>query len=179
MTSRARSGANASATAVASYLDAHLALRRGEFDLDVALRAQAGRVVAILGPNGSGKTSALLALAGLLPLDGGSVRVDGVTWADVAAGVNLEVSERHTGLVLADPLLFPHLTAEANVAFGPRSRAPAPTRSAAPAHVTPPKGVAAPSQPPRAPPAPDAPAPPRRRVKHLATGARRRRSPQP
>ena len=104
------------------YLDARLALRRRGFDLDVALQAEAGEVLAILGPNGSGKTTTLLALAGLLPLDGGFVRVDGATWADAAAGRTREVSERHTGLVLADHLLFPHLTAVGNVAFGPRSR---------------------------------------------------------
>jgi len=118
-------------TAPGPYLDARLALRRGGFDLDVGLQAEAGEVVAILGPNGSGKTTTLLALAGLLPLDDGFVRVDGVTWADAAAGQILEVRERHTGIVLADHLLFPHLTAAGNVAFGPRSRGASRAESAA------------------------------------------------
>lgn len=101
-------------------LDAHVRVSRGAVELDLPLRAGDGEVVAVLGPNGAGKTTALHALAGLLPLAAGHVRVDGETWS--GDGTHLDPSLRRVGLLAADHLLFPHLTARANVAFGPRSR---------------------------------------------------------
>ena len=103
-----------------AHLDAHLVAARGPFTLEVALRAKRGQVLALLGPNGSGKTTALHALAGLIPLQDGWIRVDGQPWAQGRR--QRDASTRHTGLVVADHLLFPHLTALANVAFGPRAR---------------------------------------------------------
>jgi len=87
-------------------------------DLDVA----AGEVVALLGPNGAGKSTALRALAGLLRLDGGSIRVGEVVWADAATQQHHPPPARRVGMVFQDYLLFPHLTALDNVAFGLRSR---------------------------------------------------------
>jgi molybdate transport system ATP-binding protein len=101
-------------------LDAHVVTHRGDFAVDVALHAEAGSVIALLGPNGSGKTTTLDAISGLLPLEAGHVRVAGTTWAD--AQTVLPPQQRRTGLVAATHLLFPHLTALENVAFGPRSR---------------------------------------------------------
>ena len=101
-------------------LDALIRMTRGSLDLDVTLRAPDGGVVAVLGPNGAGKTTALHALAGLVRLGSGHVRVDGTTWADGTR--HLDPSLRGVGMLAADHLLFPHLTARANVAFGPRSR---------------------------------------------------------
>ncbi|WP_205859453.1 ABC transporter ATP-binding protein [Phycicoccus flavus] len=101
-------------------LDARLRAHRGGFTVDLPLAAQDGEVVAVLGPNGAGKTTALHALAGLVPLEAGHVRVDGETWA--GDGRHLGPERRAVGLLAADHLLFPHLTARANVAFGPRSR---------------------------------------------------------
>ncbi|GAA1164599.1 ABC transporter ATP-binding protein [Ornithinimicrobium humiphilum] len=102
-----------------TVLDAHLVVALGSFDLDLELRRPAG-VTGILGPNGSGKTTALKALAGLLPLDRGHVRVAGGTWA--AERTALPPEQRSVGLVLAEPMLFPHLSLLDNVAYGPRAR---------------------------------------------------------
>jgi molybdate transport system ATP-binding protein len=97
-------------------LDAHLVVRRAGFTLDIALAVAAGEVVALLGPNGAGKTTALRALAGLTGLDDGHVTLDG-------ARLDREPPEhRRIGVVFQDYLLFPHLTALDNVAFGPRCR---------------------------------------------------------
>ena len=101
-------------------LDAHLRVSRGGLDLDLPVRAGDGEVVAVLGPNGAGKTTALHALAGLVHLEAGHVQVDDDTWA--GDGIHLDPSLRTVGLLAADHLLFPHLSARANVAFGPRSR---------------------------------------------------------
>ncbi len=103
-------------------LDARVVAHRGGFAVDAPLAAGDGSVVAVLGPNGAGKTTLLHALAGLLRLEGGHVRVDGVVWADADAGRHLAPAERAVGMLAADHLLFPHLSARANVAFGPRSR---------------------------------------------------------
>lgn len=101
-------------------LDAHLRLVRGQLDLDVALTAESGEVIGILGPNGGGKTTSVLALAGVLPLTAGHIRVRGQTWGDDR--IALRPEERAVGLMLADHLLFPNLRALDNVAYGPRSR---------------------------------------------------------
>ncbi|MFH9982295.1 ABC transporter ATP-binding protein [Streptomyces sp. NPDC017179] len=97
-------------------LDARLVVDRGAFRLDVALTAAPGDVVALLGPNGAGKTTALRALAGLVPLTGGHLRLDGATLDRTPP------ESRPVGVVFQDYLLFPHLSALDNVAFGPRCR---------------------------------------------------------
>ncbi|MFF8630748.1 ABC transporter ATP-binding protein [Streptomyces werraensis] len=97
-------------------LDSRLVVEHGSFRLDVTLSAAPGDVVALLGPNGAGKTTALRALAGLAPLTDGHLRLDG---ADLA---RTPPESRPVGVVFQDYLLFPHLTALDNVAFGPRCR---------------------------------------------------------
>ncbi|MFJ8792261.1 ABC transporter ATP-binding protein [Streptomyces sp. NPDC102462] len=97
-------------------LDARLVVDRGSFRLDITLRAAPGDVVALLGPNGAGKTTALRALAGLAPLTGGHLRLDGTALDRTAP------ESRPVGVVFQDYLLFPHLSALDNVAFGPRCR---------------------------------------------------------
>ncbi|MFD7059829.1 ABC transporter ATP-binding protein [Streptomyces sp. NPDC059906] len=101
---------------VGEGLDARLVVERGGFRLDVALTAAPGDVVALLGPNGAGKTTALRALAGLVPLSDGHLRLDG------AELDRTPPESRPVGVVFQDYLLFPHLTALDNVAFGPRCR---------------------------------------------------------
>ncbi|WP_225644763.1 ABC transporter ATP-binding protein [Streptomyces werraensis] len=97
-------------------LDARLVVEHGSFRLDVTLSAAPGDVVALLGPNGAGKTTALRALAGLAPLTDGHLRLDGANLARTPP------ESRPVGVVFQDYLLFPHLTALDNVAFGPRCR---------------------------------------------------------
>ncbi|GGK80693.1 ABC transporter ATP-binding protein [Mangrovihabitans endophyticus] len=102
-------------------LDAHLVVRRGDFTLDVRLTADPGEVVALLGPNGAGKTTALRAIAGLRGLDDGHVVVGGETLDDGHRRF-VAPERRHIGVVFQQYLLFPHLSAIDNVAFGPRCR---------------------------------------------------------
>ncbi|MET7420698.1 ABC transporter ATP-binding protein [Dactylosporangium sp. NPDC005555] len=101
-------------------VDAHIVVDRGTFRLDIRLRIDAGQVVALLGPNGAGKTTALRALAGLQPLTAGHVTVDGADLDRPDRRRYTPPERRPIGVVFQDYLLFPHLTALDNVAFGPR-----------------------------------------------------------
>ncbi|HYO38528.1 MAG TPA: ABC transporter ATP-binding protein [Nocardioidaceae bacterium] len=103
------------------YLDAHVVVRRSAHTLDVRLTAERGDVVAVIGPNGAGKSTLVRALAGIEPLDEGHVTCDGETW-DAADGRPTPTQHRRVGMVFQQGLLFPHLSALRNVAFGPRSR---------------------------------------------------------
>lgn len=77
------------------------------------LEVPAGEVLVVIGPNGAGKSTLLRAVAGL---ERAAVRVGDDDWTD------LPVPRRRIGYVFQDQSLFPHLSAVANVAFGPRSR---------------------------------------------------------
>jgi molybdate transport system ATP-binding protein len=103
-------------------LEARIHTTVDSFVLDVELTAAAGEVVALLGPNGSGKTSTLRALAGLISLTTGRVSLDGSILDDSSTGVRLPPERRPIGVVFQDYLLFPHLTVLENVAFGLRAR---------------------------------------------------------
>ncbi|GAA1734138.1 ABC transporter ATP-binding protein [Luedemannella helvata] len=105
-----------------TLLAASLGVRRGTFALSASLDVAAGEVVALLGPNGAGKSTALRSLAGLLALDSGSIVVDGAVWDAPAADVFVPARARSVGVVFQDYLLFPHLSALDNVAFGLRTR---------------------------------------------------------
>ncbi len=103
-------------------LAADLQLRLDRLSLDAALTVRPGQVAALLGPNGAGKSTVLRALAGLLPLAGGRIVLDGTVLDDPAARTRIPPDKRPVALMFQDYLLFPHLTALENVAFGLRSR---------------------------------------------------------
>jgi len=103
-------------------LTAHVAVRIGTLDLDVAIDAAPGEIVAVLGPNGAGKSTFLRAVAGLVRLDAGRVELDEIVLEDAARGIQLPPEHRPIGVVFQDYLLFPHLSALENVAFGLRAR---------------------------------------------------------
>jgi iron(III) transport system ATP-binding protein len=91
---------------------------------DGAVTVAPGELVALLGPSGSGKTTLLRVIAGLEVPDDGTVAIDGRVVT--APGEWVEPEQRRVGMVFQDGALFPHLTVEANVAFGE----PAPGRVA-------------------------------------------------
>jgi molybdate transport system ATP-binding protein len=102
-------------------LAADVALSLGSLHVEVQLEI-GDEVVAVVGPNGAGKTTLLRALAGLIPLDRGTVVIDGRTVEDARANVRIPPEDRHVGFVFQDHLLFANLNAVENVAFGLRAR---------------------------------------------------------
>ncbi len=103
-------------------LEVGIEVDRGRFRLALDLTVRPGEVVALLGPNGAGKSTALAAVAGLVPLSAGRTTLAGRVLEDVGAGVRVPVERRGCGVVFQDHLLFGHLTALENVAFGLRAR---------------------------------------------------------
>lgn len=93
-----------------------LAGRAGSFEVGpIDLTVAAGRVLALLGPSGAGKTMLLETIAGLRPQHAGQIRLAGADLTGVPA------ERRRIGLVFQDAALFPHLSVRENVRFGPRA----------------------------------------------------------
>ena len=113
---------SADAAGGSGALDAELRLRRGDFELDVQLRVEPGETAALLGPNGAGKSTIVAALAGLLQLEHGVIKLGGRVLDNPAAGVFVPPERRRIGVVFQDQVLFGHLNALDNVAFGLTSR---------------------------------------------------------
>jgi molybdate transport system ATP-binding protein len=92
--------------------------------LDAAFHCEPGQVLALFGPSGAGKTTILRTVAGLYTPARARVAVDGETWLDTAAAVNLPPHARRVGFVFQEYALFPHLSALNNViaALGHRPR---------------------------------------------------------
>jgi len=75
----------------------------------------AGKIVALLGVNGAGKTTLLSAIAGLLPISGGTITLDGTD----LVGLKPERVVRHSiALVPERRELFPEMTVAENLAMG-------------------------------------------------------------
>lgn len=83
---------------------------------DVAFGLGAGEVHCLVGPSGCGKTTILRLIAGLEPLQGGRVAIDGEVVAEPGRAIPTE--SRRIGLMFQDFALFPHLRIVDNVAFG-------------------------------------------------------------
>jgi lipopolysaccharide export system ATP-binding protein len=79
---------------------------------DVSLRLHRGEVVALLGPNGSGKTTCFYAIAGLVSPDGGQVLIDG---RDVTALPMYRRARLGIGYLPQEMSIFRGLSAEDNI----------------------------------------------------------------
>lgn len=101
----------------------HVQAALGARGFDVGLGLAPGETVAVLGPNGAGKSTLLNVIAGLLRPDSGRAEIDGKVLFDLDDGASTWTAPHHRGtaLLAQEPLLFPHLSALENVAFGPRS----------------------------------------------------------
>ncbi|MEM9564313.1 MAG: ATP-binding cassette domain-containing protein [Actinomycetota bacterium] len=104
-------------------LVAELGIRRNGFELDVSLTIDEGSTVGLLGPNGAGKSTVIAAIAGLLPLDRGSIRVGGRALDEPASDTFVRPEDRRLGIVFQGSVLFDHLSVVDNVAFAVRHRA--------------------------------------------------------
>lgn len=87
------------------------------FALDLAFEAPPG-VTALFGRSGSGKTTVVNAVAGLLRPQEGRITLGGAVLCDTGAGVFLPPHRRRIGYVFQDARLFPHLTVRQNLLYG-------------------------------------------------------------
>ena len=104
-----------------SGLTARFAVARDAFELSLSLDIAPGSTVALLGPNGAGKSTTLRALAGLVRLETGRISLDDRDLDSADPERHVPPEHRGVGFVFQDYLLFPHLTALENVAFGLRA----------------------------------------------------------
>ncbi len=95
-------------------------LRRGEFDLEAAFSVTTPGVTALFGQSGSGKSTVIALLAGLLAPERGRIALDAATMLDTRTGVSVATEERAIGCVFQDAHLFPHLNVRNNLRYGLR-----------------------------------------------------------
>ena len=79
--------------------------------------------MALVGPSGAGKTSALRAIAGLVRPSAGRIALDQDVWFDRSGGLCRAPDERRVGLVFQEYALFPHMNVRQNVAYAGKHRA--------------------------------------------------------
>jgi molybdate transport system ATP-binding protein len=91
----------------------------GGFQLDVDFELRNG-ITILFGPSGAGKTTLLDCIAGLIDPDEGQIVTGARVLIDSENGINLGPTGRNIGYVFQDLALFPHMTVEANVAYGLR-----------------------------------------------------------
>ncbi len=114
-------------------LDVALRHDLGGFRLDVTFKAPAG-ITALFGSSGSGKTTVVNAIAGLLHPDAGRIVLDDTVLLDTSAGNFVPRHRRRVGYVFQEGRLFTHLSVRQNLGFG-RWFAPDPASEAEVARV--------------------------------------------
>ena len=91
--------------------------RLASFTLEVSMEV-GNEIVGFLGESGCGKSMTLKCIAGIETPDEGIIVVNGETYFDSAAKVNVKPQKRKTALLFQNFQLFPHMTVEANIAAG-------------------------------------------------------------
>lgn len=90
---------------------------QGKMKLNINCNIEQGSFLCISGKSGSGKTSMLRMIAGLMKPDGGTIRVNDRLWFDAQKRINLKPQERKTGMVFQDYALFPNMNIKENLHF--------------------------------------------------------------
>ncbi|AVO36281.1 molybdenum ABC transporter ATP-binding protein [Pukyongiella litopenaei] len=97
--------------------------RQGGLNLQIGFEAPGG-ITALFGRSGSGKTTVVNAVAGLLTPRGGRIELHGQTLFDADAGIDLPPHRRRLGYVFQDARLFPHMSVRRNLTYGARFAPP-------------------------------------------------------
>jgi len=103
-----------------SLLLKNISLPLAPFTLEVDVEMH-GRITAIFGPSGAGKTSLLDLVAGLRHARSAFVQLNDQVLTDVAQGVFVPANQRRIGYVPQDLALFPHLSVRQNLLYGHKS----------------------------------------------------------
>mgnify|MGYP000349600880 FL=1 len=98
-------------------IDCHIQLKQGQFDLDQRFQSDQS-VIGLFGASGSGKTTILHSIAGLVTPQAGWIKIKNQTWFDQTQKINLTTQQRRIGLVFQDAQLFPHKNVKQNLLFG-------------------------------------------------------------
>ncbi|OJU92411.1 MAG: molybdenum ABC transporter ATP-binding protein [Acinetobacter sp. 38-8] len=98
-------------------IDCYIKLKQGQFDLDQRFQSDQS-VIGLFGASGSGKTTILHSIAGLVTPQAGWIKIKNQTWFDQAQKINLSTQQRRIGLVFQDAQLFPHKNVRQNLLFG-------------------------------------------------------------
>lgn len=91
--------------------------KNADFLLEVSFTVGNGFAV-LTGASGAGKTTILRLIAGILTPDEGSIKLNSQIFFDSQQKINQPIQKRRVGFVFQDYALFPHLTAEKNIAYG-------------------------------------------------------------
>ena len=106
-----------SATVAARVRKVHPGNAATFFLLDVQMEVPSG-ISILFGPSGAGKSSLLDCIAGLAQPDAGRIAIDSGVVFDSEKGLNVQPQQRQIAYVFQALALFPHMTVEANVAYG-------------------------------------------------------------
>jgi molybdate transport system ATP-binding protein len=91
--------------------------RMGRFELGAQFESE-GRLTALFGRSGAGKTTLINVIAGLVRPDHGKVVIDGQVLVDTDSGIFVHKHRRRVGYVFQEARLFPHLNVRLNLLYG-------------------------------------------------------------
>lgn len=94
----------------------------GEFERSLNFSVADGEVLAFTGRNGSGKSTIIHTIAGLVPLRSGQLQSDNITWDSPDSKQWVAPENRTCAVVFQDLRLFPHMNVLSNVSYGLRAR---------------------------------------------------------
>jgi molybdate transport system ATP-binding protein len=89
----------------------------GPLHLNFETQISDGEIVSLYGPTGSGKSSVLRMIAGLMKPDDGVIDVDNSLWYHKGMNLSLKTQHRNIGMVFQDYALFPNMTVRENLEF--------------------------------------------------------------
>jgi molybdate transport system ATP-binding protein len=102
---------------MSAMLEVDIEHRLGSFELDIRFRSGRG-LTALFGRSGSGKTSVVNVIAGLVRPERGRVVIEGSVLIDTEHRISVPAHRRRVGYVFQEDRLFPHLTVRQNLLFG-------------------------------------------------------------
>ena len=93
-----------------------------DFVLSMEVELETGEILIMTGKNGSGKTTTLNIIAGLMTPDTGYIRLHENIFFDRGKHIDVPAEGRQIGYIFQNAVVFPHLSVYENIAYGLRAR---------------------------------------------------------